>query len=66
MNGEQVSGNWKPFEGKVREPWCDPTDGDLERVAGRRDRLVGVIRERYGIAKEEAEDEAAEWERMAH
>jgi len=66
MNWEQVSGNWKQFKGKVREQWGDLTDDDMERIAGKRDQLVGIIQERYGIAKEKAEDEVAEWERLPH
>lgn len=66
MNWDQASGNWKQFKGKVREQWGDLTDDDVEPIAGRRDQLVGVIQERYGIATEEAEDKVAEWERLLH
>ena len=35
---------------------------DLDRIAGKRDVLVGHIQEQYGIAQEEAEKQVKEWE----
>jgi uncharacterized protein YjbJ (UPF0337 family) len=63
MNWNQVEGNWKQFKGKVLEKWGDLTDDDLDRIAGRRDNLVGHIQETYGIAQEEAEAQVKEWEK---
>jgi uncharacterized protein YjbJ (UPF0337 family) len=57
MNWDQVAGNWKQFQGTVREKWGKLTDDDLEVIAGKRDKLLGKIQERYGISKEEAEKE---------
>ena len=37
----------------------------LDVVAGRREQLAGKIQERYGVAKEEAERQLADWERKA-
>jgi uncharacterized protein YjbJ (UPF0337 family) len=65
MNWDQIKGNWKQVTGRAKEQWGQLTDDDLDVVAGRRDRLAGVIQERYGIAKEEAERQLAEWQRMA-
>lgn len=55
MNWDTIKGNWKQFQGGVREQWGKLTDDDLEVIAGKRDILCGKIQERYGIAKEEAE-----------
>jgi len=57
MNWDQISGSWKEFQGKVREKWGKLTDDDLDVVAGKRDQLAGAIQRRYGIAKEQAEQE---------
>ncbi len=54
MNWDQVEGKWKQYQGRFKEKWGKLTDDDLQRVSGRRDQLVGLIQERYGIAKEEA------------
>jgi uncharacterized protein YjbJ (UPF0337 family) len=57
MNWDQVQGNWKQLKGKFREQWGELTGDDLEAIAGKRDQLVGRIQERYGIAKEQAEEQ---------
>ncbi|HEX3987795.1 MAG TPA: CsbD family protein, partial [Verrucomicrobiae bacterium] len=55
MNSDQVAGKWKQMKGKVREKWGDLTDDDLQRAAGGREQFVGILQERYGLVKEEAE-----------
>lgn len=57
MNWDQIKGNWKLFQGKVREKWGKLTDDDLETVAGQKDQLAGKLQERYGYAKAQAEQE---------
>ena len=57
MNWDQGKGNWKQFQGKVKEKWGKLTDDDLTAVAGRREQLLGKLQERYGYAKEQAERE---------
>jgi len=61
MNGDQVEGKWKQFRGSAKQQWGKLTDDDLEQIAGTRDKLVGKLQERYGIAKEEAQKKADEW-----
>ena len=56
-----MKGNWKQFVGK--EKWGKLTDNDWQIVEGKRDQLVGRIQERYGIAREEAERQVADFER---
>ena len=65
MNWEQVQGKWKETKGQVKQKWGKLTDDDLDVVAGRREQLAGKIQERYGVAKDEAEKQLAEWERKA-
>jgi len=57
--------NWKQATGRAKEQWGKLTDDDLDVVAGRRDQLAGKIQERYGVAKDEAERQLAEWQRKA-
>ncbi|MCA6218454.1 CsbD family protein [Ideonella sp. B7] len=66
MNWERIQGQWKQVAGKVKEQWGKLTDDDLDVVGGRREQFVGKIQERYGIAKDEAEHQLAEWERKAN
>lgn len=62
MNWDQIAGNWKQMNGKVREKWGKLTDDDLAVVEGKRDQLIGRIQERYGVAKEKAEEQVKAWE----
>jgi uncharacterized protein YjbJ (UPF0337 family) len=55
MNWEQIEGNWKQMTGKVKEKWGKLTDDDLTIIAGKRDQLAGLLQQRYGYAKEQAE-----------
>jgi len=64
MNWDQFEGNWKQLSGKAKERWGKLTDDDLTRIAGKKDQLVGVIQERYGIKKEEAQKELDEFYKL--
>lgn len=61
MNWDQIRGNWKQLKGSARKAWGDLTDDDLDKIEGERERLVGKIQERYGIAKAEAERRVDAW-----
>jgi uncharacterized protein YjbJ (UPF0337 family) len=61
MNWSQFEGRWNDVKGQVKERWGRLSDDDLTRVEGKRDRLVGLIQQKYGIAKEKAEDEINDW-----
>jgi uncharacterized protein YjbJ (UPF0337 family) len=63
MNWDQVEGKWGQFKGRIREQWGKLTDDDLEMIAGKRDKLAGKIQERYGYAKEKAEEQLRQFER---
>jgi uncharacterized protein YjbJ (UPF0337 family) len=63
MNWDRIAGNWKQFTGLAKEKWGQLTDSDWTQIEGKRDQLVGKIQERYGIARDEAERQVAEFER---
>lgn len=63
MNSDQIAGNWKQMKGKVKEQWGKLTDDDITVIEGKRDQLVGRVQERYGIAKDKAEEQVKSWER---
>lgn len=62
MNWDIVKGNWKQTKGAVKQQWGKLTDDDLTRIEGDRDRLVGTVQERYGVAKDDAERQVRDWE----
>jgi uncharacterized protein YjbJ (UPF0337 family) len=57
MNWDQIAGNWKQVKGKVKEKWGKLTDDDLTTIGGKRDQLAGLLQQRYGYAKDRAEEE---------
>jgi uncharacterized protein YjbJ (UPF0337 family) len=63
MNWDQITGNWMQFKGKVKEKWGKLTDDDLTTIGGKRDQLVGVLQQKYGYAKSQAEQELDEFAR---
>jgi len=54
MTWEDIQANWEQLRGSVRSKWAALTDDDLKKVAGRRDWLISMLRERYGIARADA------------
>ena len=56
MNQDILEGNWKQIKGSVKEMWGRLTDDELDQIEGRRDRLVGILQERYGYTQLEAEE----------
>ncbi|QQA42131.1 CsbD family protein [Pelagovum pacificum] len=61
MNWDQVQGNWKQLKGQAQSQWGKLTDDDLDVAEGNRTKLAGLVQERYGKSKEEAEREVDEW-----
>lgn len=60
MNQDIFEGKWKEMRGQVKEWWGKLTDDDLERVGGKADQLVGILQQKYGYTKEQAEKELNE------
>ena len=57
MNQDILAGKWKQMRGEVKTWWGNLTDDDFERIGGQKDKLVGLIQERYGYTREQAEQE---------
>lgn len=62
MNWERIQGQWKQLHGRAKAQWGKLTDDDLRVIDGRREQLAGLLQERYGIAKEDAERQIAAWQ----
>jgi len=63
MNSDQWQGKWKELKGIIKEKWGELTENDLTELEGHRDRLAGLVQQRYGLAKEEVERQIREFER---
>jgi uncharacterized protein YjbJ (UPF0337 family) len=54
MNSDVLESKWQKLKGEIRSQWGKLTDDDLERIAGNKDKLIGVVQERYGYVWDEA------------
>lgn len=63
MNTDIFEGKWKQLKGKVQAQWGKLTDDDIDVAEGNSQYLAGKLQERYGITKEKAEEEIAEFQR---
>src|SRR4249920_627211 len=57
MNEDIFAGQWKQMRGELKSWWGRLADDDLERVGGHKDQLIGLVQEKYGYAREHAEQE---------
>jgi len=57
MNEGIFAGQWKQMRGELKSWWGRLTDDDLERIGGQKDKLIGLVQEKYGYAREHAEQE---------
>jgi uncharacterized protein YjbJ (UPF0337 family) len=55
MNHDIAEGKWKQMVGKAKTAWAGLTDDELTKAEGRVDKLAGLIQERYGKTREQAE-----------
>ena len=57
MNKDIFEGKWKQLRGEIRGWWGKLTDDDVDKVNGQFDVFIGLLQERYGYTREQAEDE---------
>jgi uncharacterized protein YjbJ (UPF0337 family) len=57
MNEDVLKGKWKEIKGGVKEKWGKLTDDDLTAVEGKKEKLLGLLQQKYGYAKDKAEQE---------
>jgi uncharacterized protein YjbJ (UPF0337 family) len=61
MNWDIIKGKWAQAKGSAKAKWGELTDDELTQIDGHREKLVGKIQEKYGIARDEAEKQVEEW-----
>ena len=63
MNNDIINGKWKQLSGSIQKKWGKLTDDDMTVAEGTREYLSSKLQERYGIAKDAAEDQIKEFEK---
>jgi len=56
-SSETFDAEWTRVKGHARQWWNRLSESDLEQVSGEKDRLVRLVQEKYGYARERAEQE---------
>jgi uncharacterized protein YjbJ (UPF0337 family) len=57
MNSDVFVGKWKQVRGEAKVWWGKLTDDDLDKIAGRFDMFIGLLQEKYGYSRAQAERE---------
>ena len=61
MNKDILKGKWNQVKGNIREKWGKLTNDDMDRIQGNAEIFIGVLQERYGYGREQAEREVNEF-----
>jgi uncharacterized protein YjbJ (UPF0337 family) len=54
MNNSTLSGQWKELKGEVMKTWGELTSDEVDRTQGNTESLVGLLEQKFGMAKDEA------------
>lgn len=57
MNEDVFAGHWRQMRGELKTWWGKLTDDDVDKIGGQKDKLIGLVQERYGYARGDAEAE---------
>ncbi len=57
MNRDMLQGKWKQLRGEAKVWWGTLSDNDLDRIGGRFDVLAGMLQQKYGISRRQAEED---------
>lgn len=57
MNQDVLKGKWLQLKGEVRTQWGKLTNDDVDQIEGNGEKLMGKLQERYGYARERAQEE---------
>ncbi len=61
MNTDVLKGKWQQLKGEAKVQWGKLTDDDLDQIEGNTEKLIGKVQERYGYARDRAEQEVDSW-----
>ena len=57
MHLDSFEGQWTRVRGEITSWWDKLTDADLEKVAGNKEALVGLVQEKYQYTRERTQQE---------
>jgi uncharacterized protein YjbJ (UPF0337 family) len=60
MNEDIAKGKWTQIKGEIQKTWGKITGDELEQTKGDMKSIAGLVQERYGLAKEDADRRLSE------
>jgi len=54
MNKNILKGKWLEIKGRVKEKWGKLTNNDLGEIEGKNEKLLGLLRKKYGYIRDKA------------
>jgi uncharacterized protein YjbJ (UPF0337 family) len=57
MNQDIFAGQWKQMRGALKSWWGKLADDDFDRIGGQKDELIGLVQEKYGHTRDQAQQE---------
>ena len=61
MQEDILKGKWKQLQGDVKRLWGRLTDDDIQVIEGSRDKLAGILQERYGYTRQAVDEKIADF-----
>jgi uncharacterized protein YjbJ (UPF0337 family) len=61
VNQDLLSSKWPKLKGQVKQQWGKLTDADVQPLSGTTAELAGILRQRYGYGKAQAEIAINQW-----
>jgi uncharacterized protein YjbJ (UPF0337 family) len=61
MNINEIKGKLKELKGDFKKKWGELSDDDWKVVGGNKDKLKGILQQKYGRSKEQAQREVDEF-----
>ena len=61
MNINEIKGKFKELKGDFKKKWGELTDDDWKVIGRNKDKLKGILQQKYGRSKEEAQREVDEF-----
>ncbi|WP_191600197.1 CsbD family protein [Marinomonas algicola] len=55
MNKDIAKGKWNQLTGSIQKKYGKLTDDEITEVGGKFEKFYGIMQERYGMTKEEAQ-----------
>ncbi|NOE20787.1 CsbD family protein [Ruegeria atlantica] len=61
MNWDDIQDQWETLKGRVQAEWSELSHDEIDQIAGKREKLVEIIHQKYGRSRSDVEKEVDEF-----